>query len=111
MEEALAVFSADGRMPGPQCDNPVEGGGLFFFSFPSNLARHPKGSSRLSLCFFFLFCTVRVLARMSPCFDGRALALQATGELLNEGCRTTGALFSATQTSLKGIVHGFYISE
>lgn len=53
---------------------------------------------------------MRVLARMSPCFDGRALALRATGELLNEGCRTTGALFSATQTSLKGIVHGFYIS-
>lgn len=54
MEEALAVFSADGRMPGPRCDNPVEGGG-FFFSLPSNLARHPKGSSRLSFFFFFLF--------------------------------------------------------
>lgn len=104
MEEALAVFSADGRMPGPQCDNPVEGGGHFFFlSLPSNLARHPKGSSRLSF-FFYVLCVCwracRLVLKAEP-------ALWATGELLNEGCRTTGALFSATQTSLKGIVTGY----
>lgn len=110
MEEAISVFSADGRMPGPQCDNPVEGGGLFFL-FPQTWLAIQRGAVGSVFFCFFLFCTVRVLARMSPCFDGRALALQATGELLNEGCRTTGTLFSATQTSLKGIVYGFYISE
>lgn len=71
MEEALAVFSADGRLPGPQCDNPAEGVDSFIFFPPlcSNLARHPKGSSRLAP---FFLCAVRVLARMWACFDGRA---------------------------------------
>lgn len=35
-------------------------------------------------------------------------ALRATGELLNEGRRTTGALFSATRASLKGTVRGLW---
>lgn len=81
MEEAVSVFSTDGCMPGPQFDNPAEGCGLCLkFGSPS------KAEWARNL---FFFCAACVLASAGAVLMV-APTLQATGELLNEGCPTTG---------------------
>lgn len=92
------MFSADGRLPGPQCDNPVEGGGLFFFLLsPQTWLAIQRGAVGSELV-FFLFFFLRVMPLLSA-----EQTLRATGELLNEGCRTTGD-FLVAHKPLKGTV-------
>lgn len=86
MEEAVSVFSTDGCMPGPQFDNPAEGCGLCL-KFGS-LSKAEQWA-RFFFCFVFCFGAACVLARVGVVLMV-APTLQATGELLNEGCPTTG---------------------
>lgn len=82
MEEAVSVFSTDGCMPGPQFDNPAEGCGLCL-KFGS-----PSKAEQWARIFIFLGAEC-VLARVGVVLMV-APTLQATGELLNEGCPTMG---------------------